>query len=136
MTPAQVEHFLHRLNDAWLAQDYVGLSSLYHAEAVLLPPDVGEPITGLGAICDSYKDFHAACSVRNFAVTSHSSWAYGSSEVKTEAPTTIMVHMRFEIEYQLNEAADSVTEEGLEVYTLLLSSEHEPQIVWRAQFAL
>lgn len=128
MSPTQVDHFLQRLNDAWLTQDYVELRGLYHPDVVLLPPDAGDPILGNAAVIDSYRDFHAACRVERFAITSQTSWEFAA---------TTMVHMRFDIDYQLGAATPLQSEQGLEVYTLATAADSAlPQIVWRAQFAL
>jgi len=140
MTPAQVEKFLQTLNDSWLGQDYEALTTLYDPDVVLLPPDAGEPIEGRAAVCSAYEDFHAACTVERFAVTALSSWAFGADKQKVTK-----AHMRFDIDYKLrgveaasesSQAAESICEQGLEVYTLVNDARDNPRIVWRAQFTL
>jgi len=130
MTPAQVEKFLQTLNESWLSQDYEALTTLYDPGVVLLPPDAGEPIEGCTAVCDAYKDFHAACTVERFSVTQLSSWAFGADN-----PSVTKAHMRFDIDYTLH-GQETMSEQGLEVYTLLNPPSQSPRIVWRAQFAL
>ena len=131
MTPAQVEKFLHALNESWLAQDYEALASMYDPQVVLLPPDAGVPIEGRAAVCSAYEDFHAACTVERFEITQLSSWAFGA-----EHQSVTKAHMRFDIDYSLLGRDESFCEQGLEIYTLLNPDQQPPRIVWRAQFTL
>jgi|GEM_PF-1909664 len=152
MAPEQVEQFLTTLNDAWLGQDYVTLAGLYDSDVVLLPPDAGAPIVGRDAVIESYQDFHAACRVDDFKITSaeHFEFAQNSRSFSASPAAsdgfsdagaigaTIMAHMRFRISYQLlqqNGDPLAQSEQGLEVYTLIEQPEGM-RIVWRAQFAL
>ena len=133
MNRSQTQQFIEHLNQAWLGEDTLTLERLYHADVVLLPPDAGEPIVGRAAVLASYRDFHAAASVIRFEVR--------SLEVYEFVATTL-VHMRFDIDFKFSIDASDVphqSETGLEVYTLVEQPEtpaQNPQIVWRAQFAL
>lgn len=149
-TPVSTEiaQFLENLNSAWLNRDYESLARSYHPEIVLLPPDAGAPLLGRQAVIDTYKDFHAACSVERFSVTEAASWSFANTETAatpTQASQTTIVHMRFAIDYRITAAATSTTsteaplqcEEGMDVYTLQHTTHSpDPTIIWRAQFTL
>lgn len=144
-TSPEVEQFFENLNQFWLARDYTSLARCYHPDVVLLPPDAGTPLLGRDAVIATYRDFHELCSVEQFAVTELHSWRFAEGN----PDATIMVHMRFAIDYRFTDQAAEGTattgkpvhelhsEQGLDVYTLRQGPcEESPQIVWRAQFTL
>lgn len=98
---------------------------LYYAvQAVLLPPDYGEPIIGRQAIADSYRDFAASAQLLKFDTLALDEFEY---------PGVTMVHLRFCIEYTLDD--QHLSEDGIEIYTVN-TSVSPAQIVWRHQSLL
>ena len=130
---ARAEPFINQLNSAWLEQDYPTLERCYHPDAVLLPPDAGEPIIGREAVLDTYRDFHNLASIKAFEITDLKLMSFGET-LDSNSPNTTMCHMRFDIAYSLNQLEQR--ESGLEVYTLTHSPAADLQIIWRAQFTL
>jgi len=125
MNTTRLERFIDQLNEGWLAADYPALQRCYHADTVLLPPDAGEPIVGRDAVLATYRDFHSLATISQFQVTKLQLMPF---------PNTTMCHMRFDISYTHNQL--SLSESGLEVYTLIEDPVVGPQIIWRAQFTL
>ena len=111
---------IRRCNTAWQDQDWETLEGCYHPDAILLPPDAGEPITGRSEIIATYQEFMAVATINEFVITELSSF---------EIAGTNLVHMRFELEYQLN--GQTLKDIGLEVY--VLAADGSGQIVWRNQ---
>lgn len=125
MNKTELEAFIDQLNERWLAADYPALQRCYHPDAVLLPPDAGDPIIGRESVIATYRDFHSLATISEFQVTDLQLMCF---------PDTAMCHMRFDIAYSLNQLP--LNESGLEVYTLIDDPTMGPQIIWRAQFTL
>ena len=49
--------FVDRLQQAWQQRDWHELAEMYHPEAVLLPPDLGETLVGRDSILQTYREF-------------------------------------------------------------------------------
>jgi ketosteroid isomerase-like protein len=124
MTEQQSERLIRACNDAWQQRDWATLSECFHPQAVLLPPDAGDPIVGRDPILETYKEFMAAAKVTSFTIGELVCFPFSA---------TSMVHMRFTLGYQLNDEA--LTESGLEVYAIN-SEGTDAQIVWRSQMIL
>ncbi|MCZ6640467.1 MAG: nuclear transport factor 2 family protein [Gammaproteobacteria bacterium] len=116
-----IERFVRELNDTWQQGKLDELTRFYHPDVVLLPPDSGEPIHGRNAVIGSYGDFASAATLHDFIVS--------SLEV-FEFATTAVVHMRFVVEFSLQD--QRLREGGLEIYVLNIV-DGEPSIVWRSQ---
>jgi hypothetical protein len=116
----QHQEIVRRCNNAWQQRDWQTLTSCYHPEAVLLPPDAGEPISGRDAIIATYQEFMEAAAIGEFRITELASYDFTHAHV---------VHMRFELEYQLD--SQTLKDIGLEVY--VLEGDDSNAIVWRSQ---
>lgn len=114
------ETVIRRCNSAWQAQDWQTLQDCYHPDAILLPPDAGEPITGRSDIIATYQEFMAVATINEFVITELTPYQIAGTE---------LVHMRFELEYQLN--GQTLKDIGLEVY--VLAGDGSGRIVWRNQ---
>lgn len=125
-----IVQFIRDLNHAWQKADFTVVANSYHEDVVLLPPDSGPPICGRAAVVESYRDFHDQATLADFRITELNVYPFeGSSSL---APTVHMVHVRFEVEYQLE--GINYWESGLEVYTVI--NNPAPQIIWRSQSIL
>ena len=120
MTDA-VEITIRQLNQCWLRGDYDALARLFHDDAVLLPPNSRHPIVGRAAIVDGYKLFGEMGDIHEFEIVAVNTYRFGA---------TAMCHMRFNIDYALNEKR--FKESGMEIYALARVDE-EWKIVWRTQ---
>lgn len=125
-----INQFIHDLNRAWQKGDFTAVANAYHEEVVLLPPDSGPPICGRAAVVKSYQDFHEQATLNDFRITELDVYPFGATS--GEAMVVHMVHMRFEVEYQLD--GINYWESGLEVYTVM--NNPAPQIIWRSQTVL
>lgn len=125
MNQSDLPAFIEHLNASWVDQNYAALADCYHPEVVLLPPDVGTPITGREAVITTYRDFHALVNVREFEVTELSFFPHTAAT---------MCHMRFAITYELNDRV--MHESGMDIYTIVPGPENAPVISWRAQITL
>ncbi len=131
MTTKSIEAFIEELNSTWQRGDFTALGNFYHENVVLLPPDAGEPIHGRAAVIESYKDFNEQATLSEFRITDLQAYPFGGTTSDPDS-TIHMVHMRFEVEYQLD--GQNYRDSGLEVYAVM--SEREPQIIWRSQSVL
>ncbi len=116
-----IERFVRELNDTWQQGKLDELTRFYHPDVVLLPPDAGECIRGRSEVIGTYHDFASAATLHEFVIN--------SLEV-FEFSTTAVVHMRFVVEFSLQE--QRLSEAGLEVYVLNIA-DGQPAIVWRSQ---
>ena len=119
MSPA--EQLIHRLNDAWLAEDIDSIVACYHPGVILLPPDAGAPIVGRDAVVSSYVEFSSQAKLLDFQVTELHTYPIDALSA---------VHMRYDVTYQLD--GDHYEESGMEVYWL----DDSPLIIWRHQMVL
>jgi len=119
-----VREFLTALNDTWQRGDVDALNAYYHADVVLLPPDLGEPIRGRDAVVGSYRDFLDSARLNRFQTLDLTIFSF---------PGTEIAHLTFEVDYTLDGAR--YLEKGLEVYTVLETNDGL-QIVWRQQSVL
>ncbi len=131
MTTQTIETFIRELNSTWQRGDFTALENFYHENVVLLPPDSGEPIQGRAAVIESYKDFNEQAMLTDFRITGLHAYPFGST-IDDPNSTIHMVHMRFEVEYQLD--GRNYWDSGLEVYAVVGNT--EPQIIWRSQNVL
>ncbi len=131
MTTKSIETFIEELNSTWQRGDFSALGNFYHENVVLLPPDSGEPIHGRAAVIESYKDFNEQATLAEFRITEWQAYPFGATTSDPDS-TIHMVHMRFEVEYQLD--GQNCWDSGLEVYAVM--SDSEPQIIWRSQSVL
>lgn len=123
-----VRQFLTDLHARWPTASEAELAAFYHPEVVLLPPDMGRPICGRGAVVASYREFVDAAELLSFDITELLVFPFSS-----DASTTHMAHLQFRIEYLLD--AERYVERGLEVYALLEQA-GQLQIIWRSQTVL
>ena len=114
------QEIVRRCNDAWQQRDWQTLAACYHPEAILLPPDAGEPISGRDDIIATYEEFVATATIGEFRITELTSHDFTHTHI---------VHMRFELEYQLD--SKTLKDIGLEVY--VLEGDGAASIVWRSQ---
>ena len=119
-----LKQFILDLNDAWVEQRYDDLYGFYHDDVVMLPPGLSEPMVGVEAVVQSYREFGKIGKLHGFKVTDFKQFDYGSA---------VMCHMRFEVDYQIG--TDRFQEEGLEVYTVV-AADSKLQVVWRTQIPL
>ncbi len=131
MSTKSIETFIEELNSTWRKGDFAALTNFYHENVVLLPPDSGEPIHGRAAVIDSYKDFSEQATLAEFRITELQAYPFGATPSDSDS-TIHMVHMRFEVEYQLD--GQNYSDSGLEVYAVVGNT--EPKIVWRSQSVL
>ncbi len=120
----QIERFVRELNDTWQQGKLDELSHFYHPNVVLLPPDAGEPIQGRSAVIDTYRDFASAATLHEFVIDSLEVFDF---------TTTAIVHMRFVVEFSLQD--QRLREGGLEIYVVKIA-DAKPAIVWRSQTIL
>ena len=118
MSPLQL---IRDLNTAWSTGDLADIGAFYHPDAVLLPPDAGEPIQGRGAIASTYIDFAAMTDLKQFSIIDLSSYPIGDNTA---------VHLRFEVDYVMD--GEHYLESGLEVYWV----DTTPLVIWRYQTVL
>lgn len=111
------QEIVRHCNDAWQQRDWQALVACYHPEAILLPPDAGEPISGRDAIIATYQEFMEVAHIEEFQVIELTSHDFAHTHI---------VHMRFELEYQLE--SQTLKDIGLEVYVL-----EDASIIWRSQ---
>ena len=124
MTHQRSELIVRACNDAWQQSDWSTLENCFHPQAVLLPPDAGDPIVGRDQILETYQEFMAAADVTEFTIDDLVCFPFSA---------TSMVHMRFTLDYRI--ADEAFTDSGLEVYAID-SSGPEARIVWRSQMIL
>jgi len=139
-----IDKFVRKLNDCWQSGRLAELASFYHPDAVLLPPDDGVPIIGRDNILNTYRDFTAAAVLYEFQITELECFSFPAVAddvshpvpVPHPEPVTHVVHMRFEIEYELGDVL--YRESGLEVYAIMEAQEDSDstKVVWRSQSVL
>lgn len=112
------------LNQAWQAGDMATVSTTYHPDAVLLPPDLGPVIRGRDAIVETYAEFNNAANLRHFEVTDTQIFDFESSHA---------VHLKFTLAYEFE--GTILEDEGLDIY---LTSPYAGRltVVWRQQVVL
>jgi ketosteroid isomerase-like protein len=118
MTPEQL---ITDMNQAWSDGRLDDLDTYYHPDALLLPPDAGEPIQGRAGIVSTYRDFAAMTQLHSFTPQACDCYTIGDNTA---------IHMRFEVDYSMEDSR--YLESGLEVYLL----NDTPQIIWRYQTVL
>lgn len=118
MTPEQL---ITDLNRTWSEGQLENLSDFYHPDALLLPPDAGDPIQGRAGIVATYYDFAQMTELHGFYTKSCNSYLIGS---------VTAVHLRFEVDYTME--GSRYVESGLEVYWV----NETPQVIWRYQTVL
>ena len=118
----QIRSLVIELNEAWQAGNWDKVGEFYHPDAVLLPPDTGEPIVGRTAILETYRQFASAARLIAFEIEDLTVFSY---------PGTSMVHMSFAAEYELE--GTGFEDRGLEIYAVDTASS---RIVWRNQIIL
>lgn len=117
------ERFIEHLNACWQTERWDELAAIYHPDAILLPPDLSDPIRGRAAIIESYRNFAEQASLQSFSTPQIDCYEFACTKV---------VHARFRIAYRLGQ--QDAEDEGLEIYVLEQQSEAEaPVIVWRQQ---
>ncbi len=126
---ARARTFLLNLNDCWQRGDLDALTGYYHPDVVLLPPDLGEPISGRDAVVASYLEFLQAASLEHFEVLDLQIFPFTTAT----GHSTVVAHLTFSVIYTL--AGETFVEKGLEVYTLSEDDE-DLRILWRHQSVL
>ena len=124
-----VADFVRALHECWPRGDLDALENFYHADVVLLPPDLGPPIRGRTAVVESYREFLGAAELERFELTAMDLFSFPTAA----AGSTFMVHATFDIDYRLD--GEDYREQGLEVYTIQDDGERLA-IVWRQQIVL
>lgn len=119
--PDTVESTIRRLNECWLRGDYTALGTLFHPDAVLLPPNAQHPIVGREAIVDGYRRFGELGDIHEFEIVATQTYLFAD---------TAICHMRFNIDYAIGERR--FKESGTEVYALN-GAGGEWRIIWRTQ---
>ncbi len=112
------------LNQAWPAGDLATISTSYHPDAVLLPPDLGPVIRGREAIVDTYAEFNNAAVLRHFDITDTQVFDFESSHA---------VHLKFTLAYEFDGAA--LEDQGLDIY-ITSPYANGLVVVWRQQVVL
>lgn len=121
---AAARELITRLNQAWQAGDMATVSTSYHPNAVLLPPDLGPVIRGREAIVETYAEFNTAAVLRHFEVTDTQVFDFESSHA---------VHLKFTLAYEFDGTA--LEDEGLDIY-LTSPYANGLTVVWRQQVVL
>lgn len=114
--------FVDALNQAWQQQDWPTLAEMYHTNAVLLPPDLGDSLLGRDAILQTYRDFASQATLHRFAVTDLQTHSFAHCEV---------LHCAFEADYSV--AGNRSQDDGTEIYVTELNNLGRRVIVWRQQ---
>ena len=128
MNNKRIEAFVAELHNCWPGGDLAELARFYHPDVVLLPPDLGTPITGRKAVVNSYREFLEVAQLVSFETGKLElfPFVHGSS-------LTCMAHLNFEIVYDLD--GDRYVETGLEIYTII-DRDDRLEIIWRCQTVL
>lgn len=134
MTVSNPREFLLALNACWQTGDLDALADYYHPDVVLLPPDMGAPISGREAVVESYQDFFAAATLEHFRVADLEVFSFPATEsAAAPAAVTHMAHLTFSVSYTLD--GDTYVETGMEVYALG-ELDGRLKILWRHQSVL
>lgn len=112
------------MNEAWRNHRFEDLYKYYHDDVVMLPPGGSEPIAGVEAMVESYRQFGKIGTIYQFEITELTVFTFD---------TIAICHMRFTVDYKTN--SNRFNEEGLEIYTVAISGA-VPKIVWRTQVTL
>jgi len=118
------EQLIRTLNQAWPAADLERVAACYHPDALLLPPDAGDPIVGRDAIRSTYRDFLDTAELVQFNILSVARFEFSNTETQGAQSA---IHLRFEVDYRLD--GDLYRDTGLETYWV----DATPQILWRHQ---
>lgn len=121
---AAARDLITTLNQAWQTGDMATVSTSYHPDAVLLPPDLGPVIRGRDAIVETYAEFNNAAVLRHFEVTDTDIFDFESSHA---------VHVKFTLAYEFDGAA--LEDQGLDIY-LTNPYANGLVVVWRQQVVL
>ena len=84
MSEETIASFVDALNDAWRAGRVQDVGAFYHEDAVLLPPDLGEPIIGRQAIVATYADFVERASLERFDKLDLATFGFGAIDFAAE----------------------------------------------------
>jgi hypothetical protein len=116
-----LQQFIADLNDTWRAARYDDLAAFFAEGVGLLPQGYVEPIVGVPAMVESYRQFGAEGKVHRFDVTEEHCHLF---------PGVAIYRLHFEVDYEID--SGRYVESGLETYTISLASD-APKIVWRTQ---
>ena len=113
--------FIRDLNNTWLEGRFDDLHAYFNANVVMLPPGEVQPVVGVDAMVESYREFGSLGIVHSFEIL---------EVVVHEFGPLAVCQVSFVIDYEMQ--ARRFRENGLEVYALDTSRE-TPQVVWRTQ---
>ncbi len=122
---SDIQQTIRDLNAAWQRGDLDTVRTLYHPQAILLPPDAGEPLDGRDLIVESYREFLDYAELVAFEITAMNSRDFGATGV---------CHMRFVTEYRYQR--QHMKDSGLDVYVLQRADDDGYRVVWRSQTLL
>jgi len=112
------------MNTAWQEARYDSLYLFFHSDVVMLPPGSDQPIQGVEAMVESYRQFGAMGTIHAFEIKKVDVF---------ETDGAAMVHMLFFVDFEIE--AGRFQEEGMEVYTVDVFGDN-PLVVWRTQIPL
>lgn len=117
------DQFVARLNAAWQQSQWDALATMYHPDAVLVPPDLSPVISGRSAILATYREFAERATLQQFDLLGVSAHAFDR---------TTIVHADFQVDYAVDGAR--AKDDGQEIYVLQpAQTEAGWAIVWRQQ---
>lgn len=116
----EATRLVEELNRAWRKQRYDDLRRYFHQDVVLTIPGV-EPLHGIDAMIDSYRQFGEAAVIHRFDAIEVSVHQHGP---------IALCRYDFEVDYET--AAGRFVERGAEIYAI---DERlvPPRVVWRTQ---
>lgn len=116
-----LEQLLLDLSDTWLEGRYDDLRRFYDPDVAMLPPGGLEPIVGVDAMIDSYRQFGKVGTLHHFELEDINI---------VEHRSTAVCHVTFEVDYEIG--SGRYRERGVEVY-VIDTTQDPPRIVWRTQ---
>ncbi len=116
-----LQRFIADLNDTWREARYDDLPRFFAEGVGLLPQGYVDPIVGVDAMVESYRQFGAEGKVHRFEVTQEHCHTY---------PGVAVYRLYFDVDYEIE--SGRFVESGLETYCISLAGD-APKIVWRTQ---
>ena len=123
MADIDLEAFVRRLNRSWLEGRLDDLRQYFADDVCLLPPGTAQPIMGVDAVINTYREFLAIGTLHRFELSNITTFVSGNVGV---------CRLDFDVDYEIE--SGRFVESGSEVYVLDLQGA-EPKIIWRTQYA-
>lgn len=116
---AAIRQIIKNINQAWLTERFEELEQYFHPDIVFVPPKFAGRVEGRAACIDSFRDFTAQASVREFRDGEPTIDVTGRAAV-----ATYPFHMLYEL------AGESYREDGYDTF-VLGKDESGWRAIWR-----